>query len=62
MRKPYKEIYELLLNRFDILADTAVYIDDNERNLKPPREMGLHTILFKSPSQLEEELKELGIL
>ena len=62
MRKPYKEIYELLLNRFNIIADTAVYIDDNERNLKPPREMGIHTILFKSPAQLEEELKEIGIL
>ena len=62
MRKPYKEIYELLLKRFNIEAETAVYIDDNERNLKPPREMGIHTILFKSPAQLEEELKELGVL
>lgn len=61
-RKPYLEIYELLLQRFNIKADTAIYIDDNERNLKPPREMGIHTILFKSPAQLEEELKELGIL
>lgn len=61
-RKPYIEIYELLLQRFNIKADTAIYIDDNERNLKPPREMGIHTILFKSPAQLEEELKELGIL
>ena len=62
MRKPFIEIYELLLKRFDIKADTAIYIDDNERNLKAPREMGIHTILFKSPPQLEEELKQLGIL
>ena len=62
MRKPFVEIYELLLKRFNINPATAVYIDDNERNLKAPRELGMHTILFKSPSQLEEELKELSIL
>ena len=62
MRKPFTEIYELLLKRYEIDSRTAVYIDDNERNLKAPREMGIHSILFKSPSQLEEELKELGVL
>jgi 2-haloacid dehalogenase len=62
MRKPFVEIYELLLKRYHINADTAVYIDDNERNLKPARELGLQTIHFKSPHQLEEELKNLGIL
>jgi len=62
MRKPFVEIYELLLKRFNINPATAVYIDDNERNLKAPRELGMHTILFKSPSQLEEELEELSIL
>jgi 2-haloacid dehalogenase len=61
-RKPFIEIYELLLNRFNIDPHTAVYIDDNERNLNPPRELGIQTILFKSPAQLEEELKELGVL
>jgi 2-haloacid dehalogenase len=62
MRKPFVEIYELLLKRYHINADTAVYIDDNERNLKPARELGLQSIHFKSPHQLEEELKNLGIL
>lgn len=62
MRKPFVEIYELMLKRFDINPSTAIYIDDNERNLKPPKELGIYTIHFKSPSQLEEELKELNIL
>lgn len=62
MRKPFVEIYELLLKRFNINPATAVYIDDNERNLKTPSELGMHAILFKSPSQLEEELKALSIL
>ena len=62
MRKPFVEIYELLLKRYDINASTAVYIDDNERNLKPAHALGLHTIHFKSPHQLEEEFVKLEIL
>src|SRR5690349_18888911 len=62
MRKPFVEIYELLLKRYNINPHTAVYIDDNERNLKPAKELGLYTIHFKSPHQLEEEFVKLGIL
>ena len=62
MRKPFVEIYELLLKRFNINPATAVYIDDNERNLKTPSELGMHAILFKSSSQLEDDLKKLSIL
>jgi 2-haloacid dehalogenase len=62
MRKPFVEIYELLLKRYKINPETAVYIDDNERNLKPAKELGLYTIHFKSPHQLEDEFIKLGIL
>jgi 2-haloacid dehalogenase len=62
MRKPFVEIYELLLKRYNINPETAVYIDDNERNLKPAKELGLYTIHFKSPHQLEEEFIRLNIL
>jgi 2-haloacid dehalogenase len=62
MRKPFVEIYELLLKRYHINPDTAIYIDDNERNLKPAHALGLYTIHFKSPHQLEEEFIKLGIL
>jgi 2-haloacid dehalogenase len=62
MRKPFTEIYELLISRFNIDPNASIYIDDNERNLKAPRELGIHTILFKSAPQLEEALKDLKIL
>lgn len=62
MRKPFREIYELLLEKFKINPHTAVYIDDNERNLSAPRELGIYSIHFKSAGQLEEELKKLSIL
>ena len=62
MRKPFVEIYQLLLKRYNINPETAIYIDDNERNLKPARDLGLYTIHFKSPHQLEEEFIKLGII
>ncbi len=59
IRKPFPEIYRLLLNRFAIDPHTAIYIDDNERNLAAPESMGIYTIHFQSPGQLKEELSGL---
>ena len=62
MRKPFREIYELLLTKFSINPATAIYIDDNQRNLTAPAELGIETIHFVSPEQLREDLKKHGIL
>jgi 2-haloacid dehalogenase len=62
MRKPFIEIYELLISRFNINPSTAIYIDDNPRNLEPPKAMGIETIHFFSADQLREELKNHGVL
>lgn len=59
MRKPFNEIYDLLIRKFHIHPGTAVYIDDNERNLTVPESMGMHTVHFESPGQLREELEGL---
>lgn len=62
MRKPFREIYELLIQKFDIEPTTAIYIDDNQRNLAAPKELGIDTIHFVSPEQLREELKSRKVL
>jgi len=59
MRKPFKEIYELLISRFYIHPEKSIYIDDNLRNLIPARELGFHTIHFHSPEQFKKELTAL---
>ncbi|HYF32412.1 MAG TPA: HAD family phosphatase [Chitinophagaceae bacterium] len=58
-RKPFLKIYELLIERFGIDPTTAVYIDDNKRNLEPAAQLGFATIHFKSPEQLREELDRI---
>jgi 2-haloacid dehalogenase len=62
MRKPFPEFYQLILDRFQLTPHETLFIDDNNRNAKAAEEIGLRTILFKSPSQLKEELVDRGIL
>ena len=59
MRKPFTEIYELLIDRFNIDPTKAIYIDDNFRNLIPAKALGFHVIHFQSPQQFKNELTEL---
>jgi 2-haloacid dehalogenase len=60
-RKPYKEIYELLIKRFSIDPAKSIYTDDNVRNLAPAKELGIHTIHFRSPEQFKQELHQAGV-
>lgn len=61
MRKPFNEIYELTLNRFNIEAAQSLFIDDNVRNIEAAKKMGINTIRFNNPTQLKSELKSLNI-
>jgi 2-haloacid dehalogenase len=62
IRKPFPEIYRLLIDRFGIEPQKAIYIDDNIRNVLPARELGFIGIHFRTPALLKEELKGLGVL
>lgn len=61
MRKPFNEIYELTLNRFNIEASKSLFIDDNARNIEAAKKMGINTIRFNNPTQLKSELRSLKI-
>jgi 2-haloacid dehalogenase len=55
-RKPFLQIYQTLIQKFNIDPSAAIYIDDNARNLEPASTLGFEIIHFKSPEQLEAEL------
>ena len=61
MRKPFNEIYELTLNRFNIEAAQSLFIDDNAKNIEAAEKMGINTIRFNNPTQLKSDLKSLNI-
>jgi 2-haloacid dehalogenase len=62
LRKPFPEFYKILLDRYNVKADEALFIDDNIRNVKAAEELGIQTIHFKDPAQMNEALKEKGIV
>ena len=55
-RKPFPEIYELTLSKFNLKAGESLSIDDNLRNIEAARKFGIHSIHFQSPEQLNKEL------
>jgi 2-haloacid dehalogenase len=61
-RKPFVDIYKILLNRYKINPQEAVFVDDNMRNLIPAAELGIKTIHFTSSIGFRKELVALGIL
>jgi 2-haloacid dehalogenase len=62
VRKPFPEIYRLLIGRFGIEPAKAIYVDDNIRNVLPARELGFTGLVFRTPAIFREELKGLGVL
>lgn len=60
-RKPFNEIYHLTLNRFKIIPENAIFIDDNLRNIEAANTIGIHGIHFKSPEELIQQLKKYNI-
>lgn len=53
MAKPDPEIYEFTLSKLPgIEASETIFIDDQEKCLKPARQFGIHTILAKNPQQI----------
>ena len=61
-RKPFSDIYEIILNRYNLIANESIFIDDNIRNIKAADKFGIKTIHFKNPLQLKSDLKISGIL
>lgn len=61
-RKPFPEIYHLLFNRYQVNPPSALFIDDNIKNIDTAKSLGLHTIHFKNPEQLRMEMARIKIL
>lgn len=60
--KPEKEIYECFLRDNSLNAQDCLFIDDLEANTRVAAELGFDTITLRPEDNLEEKLKEKGIL
>ncbi|MFP4021759.1 MAG: HAD family hydrolase [Halanaerobium sp.] len=57
MIKPEAEIYEHLLNKFNLKSEETLFIDDSKENIKAALKKGIRVIHFTNAESLEEELK-----
>ena len=54
--KPDPEIYRILSNRYGLLPEESVFIDDRQENIDAAKDLGIHTILFRTARQVREDL------
>ena len=48
-RKPFPDIYQTTLKRFDLKPEQSLFIDDNKRNIEAAKALGIRCIHFSSP-------------
>ena len=60
-RKPFAEIYEILLDRYEVNPEQAVFIDDSLKNVEGAEVVGINGIHFQGAGQLRETLSEWGV-
>lgn len=62
MVKPEEEIYEYLLNKYGLIVNETIFIDDTDINLNAASRFGIKLIKFEDPYQCECELKTIGCI
>ncbi len=61
-RKPFPEFYMRLINRYNVDVATALFIDDNLRNVNAAKALGIDSIHFANAAQLKNELQQRGVV
>lgn len=60
-RKPHLKIYHIILDRYSINPEKAIFIDDNLDNIISAKEVNLNSIHFTKDSNLRELLKPYNL-
>ena len=57
--KPDPAFYRILIDRYDLVPEECVFLDDLEENLETARSLGIHTILVRDHEQAAADLRKL---
>lgn len=61
VKKPDREIYELMLEKLGSHPEQAIFIDDKQEYIDGAKETGINTVLFQDINQVKDELNRLGV-
>ena len=56
--KPDKKIYKLAINRFNLVPEETVFIDDKKENIEAANNLGFLTIHLTNPEIINNEIKK----
>lgn len=59
MVKPNPEIYKLLINKYNLVPEECVFIDDTLENVEAAKALGMEGIVFTSKEEASMELEKL---
>lgn len=59
--KPDRRIFEILLDRYGLAAESTVFVDDSPGNVQAARELGITALRFESATRLRHDLRALGL-
>lgn len=59
--KPDPRLYQILLDRYHVIPNEAVFIDDRPENIETAIKLGINGIIFQSNAQVIADLQKLGI-
>ncbi len=54
MKKPNKEIYELLCNRYELNPEACLFVDDRKTNVEAAKSIGMEGVWFENYDKLIE--------
>jgi 2-haloacid dehalogenase len=60
--KPDPQIFRLLMERFGLVPQATLLVDDSARNVEAADMLGLQTVRFESPQDLRVRLQNAGVL
>lgn len=60
--KPESAIFHTFLEKYNLIAQTLLFIDDRADNIESAKKIGFNGIVFKDANQLQTELKAMNLL
>ena len=60
--KPDHAIYNLLAERYNLVPEKTVFIDDTKVNIDSAKELGWNGIVYKNYASTKKELEALGVI
>lgn len=61
LRKPDPQVYTLVLEQLGLEPTECIFIDDKEEYVDGAKSIGLHAIHYQNLSQLQTQLRQLGV-